>query len=87
MSIAQKQIFTCEKQKKDKPCIVYNNEPLGIVESLKYLGVEVASNHRWNECVACCVDARKGGYYAFNGTCYPREIKSWAVKKYLLTCW
>ncbi|MCO5608173.1 hypothetical protein L7F22_062379 [Adiantum nelumboides] len=30
---------------KEKPCIVYNKEPLEVVESFKYLGVEVSANH------------------------------------------
>mgnify|MGYP006925750717 FL=1 len=30
--------------------LYHNNGPLEIVESFKYLGVEIASNHRWNEC-------------------------------------
>ena len=35
---------------KEKPCIVYNNEPLEVVESFKYLGLEIPHNHKWNNC-------------------------------------
>ena len=39
-----------KSHKRDKPCIMYNNEPLECVESFKYISLEVPSNHRWNEC-------------------------------------
>ena len=39
-----------KSKKTDKPCIMYNNESLECVESFKYLGLKVPSNHRWNEC-------------------------------------
>ena len=34
-------IMLVKSKKKDKPCIMYNNEPLDCVESFKYLGLEV----------------------------------------------
>ncbi|MCO5609736.1 hypothetical protein L7F22_063968 [Adiantum nelumboides] len=37
---------------KEKPCIVYNKEPLEVVESFKYLGLEVSTNHKWKDCAA-----------------------------------
>ena len=43
-------IMFVKSQKEDKPYIMYNNEPLETVESFKYLGLEVPSNHRCNEC-------------------------------------
>ena len=43
-------IMFVKGQNKDKQCIVYNNEPLEIVDCFKYFGLEVPSNHRWNEC-------------------------------------
>ena len=83
MSIALKQRFTCEKQKKK-----INHALCAIMSHLKLcLGIEVPSNHRWNECAICCLETRKGACYAFNDMCYHREIKSWVVKKYLLTLW
>ena len=33
-----------------------NNEFLEIVEGFKYLGLEVPSNHRWNECATHRLD-------------------------------
>ena len=44
-------IMLVKSQIKDNPCIMYNNGPLEYVESFKYLGLKVPSNHRWNECV------------------------------------
>ena len=72
-----------ESQKRDKACIIYNNEPLECVESFKYLGLEVPSNHRWNECAARCLEAGKRAYYAFENTCDRGDIKCWVLKKYL----
>ena len=43
-------MLVMNQSKKDKPCIMYNNDPLECVESFTYLGLEVPSNHRWNEC-------------------------------------
>ena len=37
-------IMLVKSQKRDKPCIMYNIEPLECVESFKYLGLEVPSN-------------------------------------------
>ena len=34
-------IMLVMSQNKDKPCIMYNNEPLETVESFKYLGLNV----------------------------------------------
>ena len=35
-------IMLVKSQKKDKPCIMYNNEPLECVERFKYLGLEMS---------------------------------------------
>ena len=51
-----------KSQKRDKPYIMYNNEPLECVESFKYLGLEVPSNHRWNECATCHLESEKEGF-------------------------
>ena len=56
---------------------MYNNEPLECVESFKYLGLEVPSNHR------CRLEAGKRAYYAFENTCNLGDIKCWVLKKYL----
>ena len=42
-------IMLVKSQKRDKPCIMYNNESLECVESFKYIVLEVTSNHRWND--------------------------------------
>ena len=39
--------------------------PLECVESFKYLGLEVPSNHKWNECATRRLEAGKRAYYAF----------------------
>ena len=62
-------IMLVNSQKRDKPCIMYNNEPLECVESFKYLGLEVPSNHRWNECATRRLKGGKRTYYAFENTC------------------
>ncbi|MCO5550705.1 hypothetical protein L7F22_004195 [Adiantum nelumboides] len=68
---------------KEKPCIVYNKEPLEVVESFKYLGLEVPANHKWKDCAMRCLEAEKRTYYAFENMCNAEEIKCWALKKYL----
>ena len=76
-------IMLVKSQKRDKSCILYNNEPLEYVESFKYLGLEVPSNHRWNECATRRLEAGKRAYYAFENTCNLGDIKCWVLKKYL----
>ena len=34
-------VMLVKTQNEDKPCIVYNNEPLKFVECFRYLGLEV----------------------------------------------
>ena len=50
---------------KEKPCIMYNNETLEVVESFKYLGLEIPTNHKWHECAMRRLEAGKRAYYAF----------------------
>ena len=53
------------------------------MESFKYFGLEVPSNHRWNECVTRRIEAGKRAYYAFENTFNHGDIKCWVLKKYL----
>ena len=76
-----------KSQNKDKPYIMYNNEPLENVENFQYVGLEVPSNHRWNECATCCLETRKRAYYVFKSTCNHGEIKSRVPKKIFSTLW
>ena len=46
-----------------------------IVESFKYLGLEVPSKHRWNEYVTNHLERGKRIYYAFENICNDGEIK------------
>ncbi|MCO5562389.1 hypothetical protein L7F22_016016 [Adiantum nelumboides] len=68
---------------KEKPCIVYNKEPLEVVESFKYLGIGVLANHKWKDCAMQSLEAKKRAYYAFENMCNAGVIKCWALKKYL----
>ena len=72
-----------ETLNKKKPCIVYSNEPLEVVDRFKYLGLEVPSNHKWHECAMRRLEARKMAYYAFENMCHQGDIKCWVLKKYL----
>ena len=83
INISKTKIMFVKRQKRYKPCIIYNNESLECVESFKYLGLEVPSNHRWNECATLRFEAGKGAYYAFENTCNHGDIKCWVLKKYL----
>ena len=57
-----------KSQNKDKPCIMYNYEPLETIYSFKYLCLEVSSNYNWNECATPCLETRKTTYYAIGNT-------------------
>ena len=74
-------IMHVKSQKRDKSCIMYNNDPLECVESFTYLGLEVPSNHRWNECATRRLEVGKRAYYAFENTCNNGDIKYWVLKK------
>ncbi|MCO5588640.1 hypothetical protein L7F22_042597 [Adiantum nelumboides] len=49
----------------EKPCTVHNKEPLEVVESFKYLGLEVPANHKWKDCAMQRLEAEKRTYYGF----------------------
>jgi len=68
---------------KEKPCIVYNNETLEVVESFKYLGLEVPANHKWHECAMRLLEAGKRAYYELENMCNAGDVKCWILKKYL----
>ena len=68
VNISKTKIMVVKRQKSNKPCIIYNNEPLKCVESFKYLVLEVPSNYRWNECVTHRIEEGKRAYYAFENT-------------------
>ena len=62
---------------------VQQNETLEVVESFKYLGLEVPANHKWHECAMRRLEAGKRAYYAFENMCNAGNIKCWVLKKYL----
>lgn len=66
-----------------QPHITYRGEGLETVESFKYLGIEVPSNHKWQSCVDKRIVAGWKSYYAFENTCRRAQIGSWRLKKYL----
>ena len=72
-----------KNQKRDRPCIMSNNEPFECVESFKYPKLEVPSNHKWNKCTIRRFEAAKRAYYVFKNTCDYGDIKCWILKKYL----
>ena len=53
-------------QNEDNPDIVYNNEQLEVVESFKYFGIEVLSNHKWNKCNTCHLQVKKRSHYLYH---------------------
>ena len=61
-------IMFVKSQKKDKPCIIYNDNLLECVESFKYLGLEVLSNHVERMCYPL-LGIGKRAYYTFENTC------------------
>ena len=83
VNVTKTKVMLVKTRDKENPCIVYNNEPLEVVESFKYLGLEIPHNHKWNECAMRRLEAGKRAYYAFENMCNVGEIKCWALKKYL----
>ena len=83
VNVSKTKVMLVKALNKEKPCIVYKNEPLEVVDSFKYLGLEVPSNHKWRDCAMRRLEAGKRAYYAFENMCNVGEIKCWALKKYL----
>ena len=80
-------ILLMKPQNKEKPCITYSNESLKNLESSKYLGLEVPSNHRWNEFASRCLQAGKRAYYAVKNICNGGETTCWILKNTFSTRW
>ncbi len=65
-----------------KLCVVYKNEPLKRLGSLKFFGLEVPEIIDGNEWCTNPLEVRKRAYYTIEDTFNGGEIKSWASKKY-----
>ena len=62
VNVQKTKVMLVKTLNKEKPCIVYNNEPLEVVDSFKYLGLEVPSNHKWHECAMWGLEVKKMAY-------------------------
>ena len=71
------------KVEKIQPNITYQGTPIEVVDSFKYLGLEIPSDHRWYKCATKRRENGKWAYYAFENMCRQAEIQSWHLKKYL----
>ena len=71
------------KVEKIQPIITYQGTPIEAVDSFKYIGLEIPSDHRWYKCATKRRENGKRAYYAFENMCREAEIQSWHLKKYL----
>ena len=65
------------KREKIQPHITYQGKPIEAVDSFKYLGLEIPSNHRWYKCATKRRENGKRAYYAFENMCRQANIQSW----------
>mgnify|MGYP006973832245 CR=1 FL=1 len=66
---------------------MYNIELLEIRESFKYLGLEVHSNHKWDECATRCLEAGKRPYYPFGKCVVVEKSNVGSSINTILTLW
>ena len=71
------------KREKIHPQITYQGKPIEAVNSFKYLGLEIPSDHKWYQCATKRRENGKRAYYAFENMCRQAGIQSWNLKKYL----
>ena len=43
-------IMLAKTNRTEQPLIIYNGTPLDVVESFKYLGLEIPANYKWHGC-------------------------------------
>jgi hypothetical protein len=61
---------------KIQPRITYQGKPIKVVDSFKYLGIEIPSDHRWYKCATKRKENGKRSYYAFENMCRQVDIQS-----------
>ena len=71
------------KREKIQPRITYQGKPIEVVDSFKYLSLEIPSDHKWYKCTTKRREHGKRAYYAFENMCRQVDIQSWNLKKYL----
>ncbi|MCO5579440.1 hypothetical protein L7F22_033295 [Adiantum nelumboides] len=64
----------------DQPILMYNGQSLEVVDSFKYLGINVRSNHAWGHCAQSTIEASKAKYYEFENMCKQSVTKRWEIK-------
>ena len=46
------------------------------VDSFKYLGIDIPSNHAWGQCVKNRIDAGQAKYYQFESMCMQKKTSA-----------
>ena len=64
----------------NQPMVMYQDQAIEVVDSFKYLGVDIPSNHAWGSCVRSRLDAGKAKYYQFENMCKQSTIQRWEIK-------
>lgn len=60
--------------------LMYDGQEIEVVESFKYLGVSIPSNHNWGKCVHNRINAGNAKYYQFENMCKQNTIHRWEIK-------
>ena len=64
----------------NQPILMYQGQPIESVDSFKYLGIDIPSNHAWRQCVKNRIDAGYAKYYQFESMCMQNNIKRWELR-------
>lgn len=68
------------KQLKIPPKVHYAGQPIEVVSTFKYLGIEIPADHRWHTCVERRLAAGKSKYYQFENDCSHTDTKCWKIR-------
>ncbi|MCO5593426.1 hypothetical protein L7F22_047440 [Adiantum nelumboides] len=60
--------------------LMYNGQAIEVVESFKYLGVSIPSNHKWGQKVHNRINAGHAKYYQFENMCKQNTLHRWEIK-------
>ena len=66
------------------PMFTYKGEPLKVVQSFKYLGINVPSTNRWNACYESRLQASWNSYYMLKNHCNQCGTRGWELRLMLV---
>lgn len=75
-----KLMAVCTKQLKTPPNVHYAGQPIEVLPTFKYLGIEILADHRWHTCVEPRLATGKCKYYQFENDCSHTDTKCWKIR-------